>query len=123
MEGLFEKVSLSTVDEKLSNWRRKGNKVRSVPSEIKQEVVSLLSEHKFTYLQRKLGLSGPTLKSWQREYSSSEQIFIELPTVNEKEITNMPLKFSRSNEGTWSIEGALSLKDWQSAIRLLEGVR
>ena len=83
----------------------------------------MLSEHKFTYLQRKLGLSGPTLKSWQREYSSSEQIFIELPTVNEKEITNMPLKFSRSNEGTWSIEGALSLKDWQSAIRLLEGVR
>ena len=125
MEELLETVSLATVEEKLSHWRSSGKRGKNIPSEIKEQVVSLLKEHNFGYIQRKLGLSSKTLKSWQEEYSSS-QLFIALPPLpveRKPSAENLSLKFSRSNTGSWSVEGILSLKDWQSAIRLLEGVR
>ena len=124
MDELLDIVSLLTVKGKLSHWRRSNTRGKSIPLEIKQEVVGLLKEHKSSYIQRKLGLSSKTLKSWVSE-CSSEQVFIAVPPLELKEIKpdNVSLKFSRSNCGLWSVEGILSLKDWQSAIVLLEGVR
>lgn len=123
MEEL-ESLSLATVEEKLSHWRSIRKRGKSVPSEIREQVVSLLSEHKFGHITRKLGLSSKTLKSWQEEYKS-EQVFIELPQIPARSNVSkdLELKFSRSNNGSWSVEGIMSLKEWQSAIRLLEGVR
>jgi hypothetical protein len=122
MEELLDSLSLLTVEEKLSHWRSSKKRGKSVPTEIKQQVVGLLKENTFGHLQKRLGLSVKTLKSWQAEYSSG-QVFIALPPVNEKPAGKLDLKFSRSNSGTWTVEGSLNLKDWQSAIRLLEGVR
>jgi hypothetical protein len=122
LDTLLETVSLLTVEEKLSQWRSSAKRGKGVPFEIKQQVVSLLSEHKYQYLQRKLGLSCSTLKAWQLEVSS-QQTFVALPPEKIRPSEELTLKFSRSNEGTWSIEGTLPLKSWQSVIRLLEGVR
>jgi hypothetical protein len=82
MEDLLESLSFGTVEEKLNKWRRSEKRGKTVPSEIKKEVVGLLKEHTFSHIQSKLGLSGKTLKSWQREYSS-ENFFIKLPLAKE----------------------------------------
>jgi len=52
-----------------------------------------------------------------------EPIFIAVPTLQKERkvlAENLSLKISKGN---WSVEGNISLKGWQSAIRLLEGIR
>ena len=76
------------------------------------------------------------LKNWQ-ENASPEGIFIHLPAEAEKHEIITPIKEPllrlpkvtpsnlslRIRNGSWALEGVLSLQDWHSAIRLLEGVK
>ena len=129
---------ISEVEKELSKWRRVKNGCRGkkTPEQIRNQVIELLSEYSPYDIQKRLGINVNTLKTWQ-ESNLSEPIFISLPVVPEKQeiITpqNGPLirgteltpsNFSlKISHGNWSVEGLLSLQEWQSAIRLLEGVK
>lgn len=116
MLGESERILL--VSEKLSQYQNK----RRVPAETKAEVAELLKENSYSFLQKRFGICYKTLKSWEQEYSF-EQTFIPLPEVKKNESVKLDLKLSRSINDTWSVEGNLSLVDWQRMINLLEGIR
>lgn len=124
---------ISEVEKDLSKWRKSknGHRGKLTPEHIRKQVVELLSEYSAWDLQKRLGINVNALKSWKDKYSSG-QFFIPLPAKPEKkemiskgsrgEIfpVNLSLKISF---GEWCVEGNLSLKDWESAISLLGGVR
>lgn len=117
------KEKLSKLEHELSEWRvsNNGKRGREIPPQLRMETVELLSYYSAWFLQKRLGINSGSIKKWEEEYSSSP-VFITLPPVKEKKILseNLSLKVSHRN---WSLEGNLSLKDWESAIGLLEGVR
>ena len=115
--------NISKVEDDLINWRSNPRRGKEVPSEIKKQVVDLLSEYSFYHIQSRLGLSSKSLKTWQAEYSS-DPMFIELPKVLSEEVKNSSDKLSlKVSMGNYSIEGNLELKDWKVALELLEGFK
>ena len=125
---------ISEVEKELSKWRRSKNGCRGkkTPEDLRKQVIGLLSEYSPYDIQKRLGINVNTLKNWQ-ETDLSVPIFIALPGEPEKheirtaliqgtELTSSNLSLKISN-GNWSVEGVLTLQDWQRAIRLLEGVR
>lgn len=123
---------ISEVEKELSKWRGSKNRYRGkkIPEHIRKQAVDLLADYSPYEIQKILGINVNTLKNWQ-ETDFSDQIFIPLlPESKKAEMiskerpenspSNLLLKISNGN---WSIEGVLSLKDWQNAIVLLEGVR
>ena len=85
----------------------------------------MLSEYSPYEIQKRLGININPLKIWQEE-NITEAVFISLPLAPDRnemvsgEMSSFALKISN---GSWSLEGSLPLKDWQNAVRLLEGVR
>lgn len=118
---------ISALEKELTNWRKSksGYRGKKTPDYIRKQAIELLSDYSPCEIQKRLGITLNTLKSWQEE-NITEPVFIRLPSEpyrNEMipgEIYSFALKISN---GEWSLEGSLSLKDWHSAIRLLEGVR
>ena len=132
-------TKISDLEKELSKWRGSKNKHtgKKTPEHIRKQAIGLLTDYSPYEIQKRLGINVNTLKNWQAK-DSSEAIFIRLPSESEKREIITPLKgplipeipkIAPSNlslkisNGNWSVEGALSLKDWHSAIRLLEGAR
>jgi len=117
--------NISEVEKELSEWRqsRNGKRGREIPQQLKKQAVELLSEYSAWQLQKRLGINSGSIKKWKEEFSSG-QVFITLPPVplKEKRTLSESLELKLSH-GSWSLEGNLSLKSWQNAIGLLEGVR
>ncbi len=118
---------MSSVEKELIKWRKSKSSYRGkkTPDYIRKQAIDLLSDYSPCEIQKRLGININTLKNWQEE-NIVEPVFIRLSSEQERnemisgEISSLALKISNGN---WSVEGSLSLKDWQSAIRLLEGVR
>lgn len=117
MEQLPKQLSLSEVKTSLESWRS-NKKGRYIPTEIKQQIVELLSEYSAGYLQRELGINGKSIKAWKSE-SNTAPIFIRLTEPVKKQSECLLLKFSLGN---LSVEGSLSVESWKSALELLSGV-
>ena len=114
MEQLPKQLKLSEVKTHLKSWRV-NKKGRYIPTEIKQQIVELLSEYSAGYLQRELGINGKSIKAWKSEVTPST-VFIRLPQPVKKQPENLLLKFSL---GSISVEGNLSAENWKSALELL----
>lgn len=116
---------LEEVEKQLSNWRRdKKGKGREVPSEVRKQIVELLSEYNVSTVLKKLNLNHKCLKTWKQEYQVSEPVFIELPPEPNLEqkfsVNNLLLRVSREIKGEkLTIEGNLTFKEWKRAIGLL----
>jgi len=115
---LEESERILAISEKISQYQNK----RRVPPETKAAVAELLKDNSYSFLQKRFGVCYKTLKSWEQEYSFA-QTFIPLPEVKKNESVKLDLKLSRSINDTWSVEGNLSLRDWQRMVNLLEGIR
>ena len=119
-------MKLEKLLSELTEWRNAGRPGQKVPTELRIRAVELLSEFKISEILKTLGINGKTFTSWKEEKTSEincEPVFISVPPAqNEKKVLaeNLSLKLSH---GSWSLEGNLSLKSWQNAIGLLEGVR
>jgi transposase-like protein len=120
-------TKLLDVEKDLSEWRKSknGHRGRAIPEQLRMQAVELLSEYSANYVQKELGINSTSLKRWQKQYESPEDFFIHIPNVAEKARKNtikekLTIKISR---GEWSVEGNLSMKEWESAMRLLEGVK
>ena len=122
---------ISELEKEVSKWRKSknGHRGRETPEQIRRQAVELLSEYSPYDLQKRLGINVNALKSWKEKYLS-EQFFIPLPSPPEEhKMISIPREISQSNlslkisRGSWSLEGNLSLKEWESAISLLEGDR
>lgn len=118
---------LLDVEKDLSEWRKSknGHRGREIPEQLKMQAVELLSEYSVNYVQKELGINSTSLKKWQKQYESQDDFFIHIPNVGEKARKakmneRVSIKISR---GEWSVEGNLSMKEWESAMRLLEGVK
>ena len=120
-------MKLQELSSEFKQWRDSGRPGQKVPNELRLKAVELSGEYKISEVLKTLGINGKTLNSWKEEHHVNEPVFIALAPVEVKErktlSEELSLKFRRSNSGNWSVEGRLSLKDWQSAIRLLEGVK
>jgi len=119
-------MKLAKLLSDLTEWRNGGRLGQKVPKELRERAVELLGEYKISEILKTLGINVKTFTSWKEENTSEincEPVFISLPPgQKEKKVLaeNLSLKLSH---GSWSLEGNLSLKSWQNAIRLLEGVR
>ena len=116
---------LEELKKGLSEWRKSknGRRGREIPQELRIQAVELLNYYSAWHLQKKLGINTNKIKSWEKEYSSST-VFIALPSEPKKKEMISQVNFAlKVNRGDWSLEGNLSLKDWQSALRLLEVVK
>jgi hypothetical protein len=116
MEQSSEHSGLLEVKVRLERWRS-NKKGRYIPDEIKEEVVKLLSEYSVSYLQRELSINGKSIISWKSEVNPAP-VFITLPEPLKKQQETLSLKFSI---GKLSMEGNLSVDNWQSALELLKG--
>lgn len=120
-------TKLLNVEKDLLEWRKSknGHRGREIPEQLRMQAVELLSEYSANYVQKELGINSTSLKRWQKQYESPEDFFIHIPNSEEKTRKNtikekLTIKISR---GEWSVEGNLSMKEWESAMRLLEGVK
>lgn len=118
---------LLDVEKELSEWRKSKNidKKREIPDYLRIQIVDLLPRYTGNQIHRKLGVNSTTLKKWKKKYKKAEDFFIHIPKLSEEEIKEsskekMLLKISR---GECSIEGNLSLNEWNVAISLLEGLK
>jgi len=119
MSKIFE------IEKELAKWRKSKRGSRGgkkTPEHIRKQAIELLKDYSASEIQKRLGININSLKNWQRE-SISEPVFIALPLESGREELLSAEKFSlKISKGSCSLEGNLSLKEWQQAICLLEGL-
>lgn len=118
---ISRKKSIADLQEELSSLRTKNGIGRKVPERLKKEIIELLSEYKVSEISKTLKIGDQTLRNWKEKYEKDVPYFIPLaPLKREQSLEELKLKITKIKNGTsWSLEGNLSLLDWQDAINLL----
>lgn len=115
-------MRLNDLSTEFKNWRLNGRLGQKVPLSLRAKAIELLGSYNISEILKVLRINLKTFNSWRDDSKISDSVFIALEP--EKEILlsreNLSLKISNGN---WSLEGNISLENWQNAIKLLELVR
>jgi transposase-like protein len=138
--------SLSTVETYFAHWRSTRSNLQT-PHELKEQAVSLLSNHTMNEICRGLGVNHSMIKRWREEVEQcsaavvserpittevdSGAAFVELPTtaaamptaVHEPDQTlTLTLTHERGDGQRLIVSGQLSTQQWRWALELVQSL-
>lgn len=124
---LSEKDELSRLQQEFMYWRSLKRGGEAVPEYLRRKAVEQLSNYRASDIQHSLKITSNMLCEWRNKYKSEnnfpgkqdDAVFIALPFETKELMVSEKLLLKFSN-GSLSMEGDLSLSDWEQALRLLK---